>query len=576
MNALKRFLLGTCMLGLLVAGPGCSSAEGEEDEEEGELGAEDSGKVIPTSQTDLLLYQGYSMLFDQGHNSCVQPQASVTPQVGDVGVDVKINLVRSREELARSLGFDTELGFKLPKAGADARASLMNSFKRNSSTTTLLVRVGAYYFIDAGQTYSLTPTAAELLKNDPRGFLQRCGDAVVTKLQYRAEVLGLMKFDSNDQESTLRAAGDAKVDVPAAGSIADASAKVKATYERMSQSSRAAMNLELYTQGFSPGGDVSIDNLQGDQAMGRLQDLLKKMADTIAADRARDVEHIKQGNIPAQGTSDARQAGERAVVQRAARLGAITFHAYSKNISGSFAPVTKLTQDASAFLHAVGDVQSRLENTYQEEVNAFITARDQEAYNLSSGAKPTVAELEAPAQKWAGLLKPTEGAGTVAAQLKEAQLGCVRFMISGDGGGQCVKTPAIEKLLVDGNKQLEDYTREGRVVRMNILYGSEAVQTVDNAKAACTRTGGRLPLDTEMEWLKPALAAKGGFAWVQSQQCPKNIGIYTGKEQPQCYNGWYMDWYDGLLDATGLSKRAAPVFCVANAGPRSALGRPGE
>jgi hypothetical protein len=83
-------------------------------------------------------------------------------------------------------------------------------------------------------------------------------------------------------------------------------------------------------------------------------------------------------------------------------------------------------------------------------------------------------------------------------------------------------------------------------------------------------------MDTEMEWLKPALAAKGGFDWVQSQQCPKNIGIYTGQQQPQCYDGWYMDWYDSLLDATGLAKRAAPVFCVANAGPRSALTRPGE
>jgi hypothetical protein len=79
-----------------------------------------------------------------------------------------------------------------------------------------------------------------------------------------------------------------------------------------------------------------------------------------------------------------------------------------------------------------------------------------------------------------------------------------------------------------------------------------------------------------MQWLRPALAAKGGFAWVLSQQCTNRIGIFTGAQQATCYDGWYMDWYDGLLDATGLSKRAAPVFCVAAVGPRGVLPRPGE
>ena len=63
---------------------------------------------------------------------------------------------------------------------------------------------------------------------------------------------------------------------------------------------------------------------------------------------------------------------------------------------------------------------------------------------------------------------------------------------------------------------------------------------------------------------------------VQSAFEGRRIGIFSGAQEPKCYDGWYMDWYDSLLDATGLSKRAAPVFCVANSGPRAVLPRPGE
>jgi hypothetical protein len=119
---------------------GCASDESSDDSED-EIGAEDSGKVIATSQSDLLLYQGFNTAFDQGHSSCVTSD-DVTVQVGDVGVDVRITHVKSREDLARELGFETDLAFKLPKTGVDARAQVMNSFKRSASTTTLLVRVG--------------------------------------------------------------------------------------------------------------------------------------------------------------------------------------------------------------------------------------------------------------------------------------------------------------------------------------------------------------------------------------------------------------------------------------------------
>jgi hypothetical protein len=590
MSALRRWLFGSSVLAVLAFAPGCSSSADEGDEEEGAL-AEDSGKIIQTGQSDLLLYQGYNTLFDQGHNGCVTPAANLTPQVGDVGVDVKIALVRSRDELARSLGFDTDLSFKVPKAGADARAQVMNSFKKNSTSTTLLVRVGAYYFIDAGQSYSLSDEASALLQRDPRGFLQRCGDAAITKLQYRAEVIGLMKFDTNDQETTTKATGGAGVDVPAVGSIADAKAKVSGSVDKMKASSLSTMNLELYTQGFTPGGDMSVDNLQGDAAMAKLGELLKRMGASIDADRARDVEAVKAGKIPVLPAgaaappstqvppgADADKTAAPAqhnVIERAARLGAITFQAYAKTQSTSMAPVQKYLQDANKYLLEVGEVQSRLENTYSEEVNAFLSATDQETYNLASSAKATVPELEPFAQKYAGLLKPTSGSGTVAGKLKDAELDCVRMGISGDFS-QCAKNDATAKLIAEGNKQLEDYNAEGRVVRMNILYGSAGALTVDNAKAACEKSGGRLPYDTEMDWLRPALAAKGGMAWVMSQKCEKSVGIFTGKEAPKCYNGWYMDWYDAILDATGLSQRAAPVFCVAKAGPRGALSRPGE
>ncbi len=572
MNPMRRFLLGTSLLAALACAPGCASSDGEGEEDEGALGAEDSGKVIPTTQSDLLLFQGYSTLFDQGHNGCVTFPSTLTPQVGDVGVDVKIDIVRSRDELARQLGFETELGFKLPKAGADARAQVMNSFKRNASTMTLLVRVGSYYFIDAGQSYSLTTEAKDLLQRDPARFLQRCGDAVVTRLQYRAEVIGLMRFDTNDSETATRASGNVGANAPV-GTVADAQGKVSGTYERVAQSTRASMNLELYTQGFFAGSNVGVENLQGDQAMARLGELLKNMAASLDADRKRDLQAVADGKLPVQQSGAAPTAG-RNVIERHARLSAITFHSYAKNQDVSMAPLTQVTQGAGRFLVEVGEVQGRLENAYFEEVNAFTQARDQETYNLSSASKATLAELEPVAQKWSGLLKPS-APETVSGKLKEAQLECVRQGIAGDFS-KCSKTAEIEKLIDDGKKQLDEYGQTGRIVRMNIVYGSTSELTVDRAKDACTRSGGRLPYDTEMEWLRPALTAKGGFAWVMSRACPKSIGIFTGAQEPKCYDGWYMDWYDSLLDATGLSKRAAPVFCVANSGPRAVLPRPGE
>ena len=72
MKALRRWLIGTSVFAFLAVGTGCSSqAEDDSEETEGALG-EDSGKIVQTSQTDLLLYQGYNSVFDKGRGGCVR------------------------------------------------------------------------------------------------------------------------------------------------------------------------------------------------------------------------------------------------------------------------------------------------------------------------------------------------------------------------------------------------------------------------------------------------------------------------------------------------------------------------
>ncbi|MFO0671297.1 MAG: hypothetical protein U0235_16985 [Polyangiaceae bacterium] len=574
MKALRRWLIGTSVFAFLAVGTGCSSqAEDDSEETEGALG-EDSGKIVQTSQTDLLLYQGYNSVFDKGRGGCVSYGSSAI-RVGDVGFDVKIAWVRSREELSRQLGFDAEASFKLPVAGVDGRTEVMNSFKKSASSTSLLVRVGSYYAIDAGQSYQLTPEAKSLLQSDPRGFLQRCGDAVLTKLQYRAEVLGLLRFDTNDQERSTKAAASAGVDAPKVATVADAKAKVGGSVDRMKQSSKGQLSLQLFTSGFNPNSGLSVENLQGDGALNRLGELLGKMGESIANDRKAALDGVRAGSIPVQPAGTTAPAAAPPPVENHAKLAAITYHMYGENDSMPVAPITQMTQDHASFLRDVGRVQGHLESAYYEEVNAFATASDQETYNLVSTPKATLAELGPIAQSWSNKLRPTDTANLVS-KLKDAELACVRFALTGDFS-KCTMTDDLRKLIADGQKQLDDYAANGRVLRMNILYGSQSEVTVDAAKAACARTGGRLPTDQEMQWLRPAVAQKGGVAWVTSTQCPKSIGIWSGQGKPNCYNGWYMDWYDSILDTTGLSQRAAPVFCVGTSGPKSlVLAPPGE
>lgn len=659
MGVFRRWLFASSALALIVGGYGCSSNLDNGSSDDGAL-TEDSGKVLPTSQTDLLLYQGYNTVFDQGAGGCVTYPTDSPVTVGDIGVDAQITFVNSREQLAQQLGFDAQASFKLPQAGVDGRAQVMNSFKRNSASTNLLIRVGTYFYVDGGQTYTLTDEARALLQSDPRGFLQRCGDAVVTRLQYRAEVLGLLRLETNDQEKSVKASTDASVTAPALGSLADANAKVGATIDRLKTATNANLTLELYSQGFSPGGQISFENLEGEQVLTRLSDLFAKMDASIAADRQSMVNAVAAGRVPAQppgavasaavatpstgattpadvananlddggapadntdngdpsapsdgdggaassgtpptntgdsgtpndtkgdgnavapdsplpGTTPTVGPGNRAAIQRNARLGALAFHGYGETESISMSGVTDITQKADTFLRQVGQVEGRLENTYYEEVDAFVTATDPETYNLITTPKATVAELAPIAQQWTGAIKPTVTT-TVTGQLRDAQLACVRYALGGDYT-KCQMTEALSPLLTQGQKQLDDYAASGRIVRMGLVYGSAGALTVDTAKAACTKTGGRFPLDTEMPWLKPALAAKGGVSWVSSQKCAKGVGIYAGGDKLVCYDGLSVDWYDSVLSSLGISTRSAPVFCVNNSGPATVLSRPGE
>ncbi len=568
MKALRRLLIGSSILALF-AMAGCSGQSGEETEED-ELGAEDSGKLVPTAQTDLLLFQGYDTVFDQGHGGagCVTYSPNVPITVGDVGVDVKITWVKSREELARQLGFDAEASFKLPAAGVDGRTQVMNSFKRSATQTNLLVRVGSYYSVQGGQSFKLTDNARQLLQNDPRAFLQRCGDAVVTSLQYRAEVIGLLRFDSNDTETAKKVATSAAVDAPSVRGVAEARAKVGATMDRVKSASGANMSIELVTQGFGPGGQINVENMQGEGALARLGELFAKMAESIATDRASAVEAVKAGRLPvAEGN-----AAERGAITRAAKLGAITFHTYGKNETIPMDGILAITQDTGKFLRDIGKVEARLENTYYEEVNAFLTATDQETYNIDAAPKATVAELIPVAQAWARKLKP-DGEGSVTRDLKDAQKECVRYALGGNFS-KCKRNEAVNGALEKGNKALAEYAADARVVRMNILYGSAGEVVVDNAVAACARSNGRLPKFEELPWLKPAIASKNGLAWVKvpvTASCKSGIALHGRNATPDCYDGWHIDWWDSFRD------RSAPVFCVSNnTGPRSTLAPPGE
>ena len=568
MKALRRLLIGSSILALFAASTACSGQAAGETEED-ELGAEDSGKLVPTAQTDLLLFQGYDTVFDQGHGGagCVTYSPNVPVTVGDVGVDVKITWVKSREELARQLGFDAEASFKLPAAGVDGRTQVMNSFKRSSTTTNLLVRVGSYYSVQGGQSFKLTDPARQMLQSDPRGFLQMCGDAVVTSLQYRAEVIGLLRFDSNDQETSKKVAASAAVDAPSVRNVADAKAKVGATMDKVKSASGANMSIELVTQGFGPGGQINVENMQGEQALGRLGELFGKMAESIAADRAHAVEAVKAGRLPvADGV-----AAERGAIERSAKLGAITFHSYGKNESVPMDGVLAITQDTGKYLRELGKVEARLENTYYEEVNAFLEAKtDPETYNLDAAPKATTAELTPMAQAWAKKLKP-DGEGSITRELKDAQQECVRYALGGNFS-KCKKTDAVTSSIAKGNKALDEYAAQARIVRMNILYGSTGEVVVDSATASCAKSKGRLPKVEEMPWLKPAVTAKNGLAWVSvpTASCKSGVAIYGRSATPDCYDGWHLDWWDSFRD------RSAPVLCVAATGPRSTLAPPGE
>jgi hypothetical protein len=567
MKALGRLWMGS-MLAVFALASGCAGhAAGDEDEDGSELGAEDSGKLVPTAQTDLLLFQGYDTVFDQGHGgaACVSYGANIPVTVGDVGVDVKVTWVSSREELAKQLGFDAESSFKVPAAGVDARSQVMNSFKRSSTTTNLLLRVGSYYSVQGGQTFKLTDSARQLLQTDPRGFLQMCGDAVVTSLQYRAEVIGLLRFDSNDQEASRKIAGQVALDAPALKSVADAKAKVDTTVETVKKSSSTNLSIDLVTQGFGPGGAINMEKVQGDEALGRLGDLFAKMAESVTKDRARAAEAVKAGRIPVANAN-----GERGAIERSAKLGAITFHSYGNNESIPMDGVLAITQDTSKFLRDIGQVEARLENTYYEEVSAFLNADDQETYNLDAAPKPTASELIPMAQSWAQKLKP-DGEGSITRELKDAQQECVRYALGGNFT-KCKPTDAVTSAIAKGKKALEDYAAQARVVRMNILYGSEGEVVVDNALASCAKSGGRLPKVDELPWLAPAIGAKNGLAWISTpvNACKSGVAIFGRSATPDCYDGWHMDWWDSIRD------RSAPVFCVAKNGPRVTLAPPGQ
>lgn len=567
MFKLARLLAPTGLAVVALSVTACGSSESDDHASSPDELRADPSMTVSTTDASARLLAGYNAFLD--HTTpmeCVTQVAEQQPDVGDVRGTFYLRHVKTRQELAKELDVDVGVSLSAPAASGDVSTKLVKTFKQSSTTATFLVRAMRSYTVSNRSTIAMSDAAKLILvggeNGEPGGergmqkFLQKCGGSYAKNVRYEAQVVALMTFETQTEESARKigaalGAGSSQV-VP----LANARADIKTKAEEAARNEKAQLSLTVVASGFLTRGRAVGDVVE--HSFESIDVLREDMATSFDADVAAD------------------RAGYFAHRGRNARPTFIGQSSYAELANAPAVDYTRLTSTlgrAEEFVRQLGPVQLRMETAYTDEVMRFLSDdSSQFRYNLVADPKIKTADLVPIAQKWAAKFGPdgTRQDGSLIEPLRMAIERCRGAAASGNYSA-CVTDQVIEGDKAAAEAALADYGRTGRIMKVSAwMPRLNTTLSYRNAEDECVAASMRLPKRSEMKTIAPAvtaLAGPQGEVWFASDnECAK----------PFYANGASQGAY-GCADTTleGLPYVGdRMVVCVNRGGPLGALPAP--
>lgn len=510
------------MLGLLLFSCAVdSSVEEDAWSEPGKFDGPSAGGVTPTHSTEVRVLDGFNALLDSKSGHCVEPVGDGPAySVGAIEKPFDLSIISSKEDLARTLGVDVGLKIKYSGTSVGPTVHFLDTFKQTGSATHLLLAARASYKVTNTKPVQLTAAALQMLTEDRRTFMHRCGNTYVNGVQLEAQLFVMIRLDAQTDEAARTISAD--LGIGAGTDTLGIDATLAAKLDTLAKREDIRVDMHVLDRGFLADGGTTavIASLLGSglsaDSFAKIDSVRAAMLASLNGDACRDggqgLETCPAGDRPGYAANMARNA---VPVNIDLRTYARVENGPLGGPGSVYEEMRNTIDGASRYLRSISSVAARLETISKDEVELFLNAPPANKANFSVAppAPPvfTVDALSTIANRFRTRFDPTR-ADSVAMNVERLISDCWSSALEGAiescavPGDQSLSTvPAVQA----AESAIADYVATGRVVPLR--YASLGVMRYRDAYDACALVAKRLPTFAEAQ----RLAIPIGFANLQ-------------------------------------------------------------
>jgi hypothetical protein len=469
-----------------------------------------TGGVRATRSEEVRLLDGFNALLDTSSGQCLEP-AGTTPEYSIGAIDKPFDLmfVSKKEDLVKTLGIDIGLKIKYGAASIGPSADFVDNFKQSRMSTHLLVAARASYRVTNNREVKLTAEALDLLSQDPRAFLHRCGNFFVNGVELEAQLFVMIRIDALTEEAVR--AINADLGLGAATALVGFDATVKTKLERIATRADVAIEVSELDRGFLADGGTTqlISSLIGSGlspgTFDKIDSVRNAMLDSLNADACRD------GGKGLQGCPDERPGYAMNMTRNAVPVKVNLRHyarATNAPVGGPGSPyevIQDMVAGANTYLRTLSKLEYRMETIAKDEISPFLDApsTDKAVFGIAPPAAPVyrLSELATIATTFRHRFDPTIE-GSVAAKLDGKISRCWSKAL--EGAFEACATPSGESAntlpeAMAAAAEIDDYIQTGRIVPLR--FAAKGVLRSGEAAQACSSATKRLPTYDEAQRL---------------------------------------------------------------------------
>lgn len=565
------------------------------------------GEAISTTNETLEIYSGYDLLFDRTTPSpCIQRADGQAPDmlVTSPQLELTVDTISNRDELARSLGVDMGLQAAYGPVSGNAAFNLLNEYSQSSRSISFLLKMREGYVVRTRNRndVQLTEHAQELLSTDLNRFVSECGTDYVDGIRFGAELFVMITFtaESDQAASEIKSSIEMTSRVPTVEANGELSMTMteNASHQGVTTSIRAVANgFDIIETSTADGGCANIQGEDGESLLAMLAsdgvtpelfnhiDCIKGlMHQSVATDRCRDA---GEGSCDGAASPGYHAAGYRNSGPTGVVLGRYSAAQGVTADSSAFNYINTQRQQVELFVRDINRIRLQTRNVYIDDLRPFLEApaEDRALYNVSgsNGVARSMNELVSVVQSWVDMFHPADEqqwgsvdrdlTGLIEACWESSALNlehsCIPENQRADNLPECQNALA----------ELERYENTSRISRLDVVVLPETIMFDDvayigsSAVEACSEigVGYRLPTRSEVQLLDLLILA-GPVPW--TPDAPNEVwygdAADCGDNLMDINPAYHATQQGGEFLCTGRTASRAAI-CVPSSGPVPAL-----